>query len=216
VNTPETMDFIEVLRCEGPVIWSPIDVIDWQVVIDELGDGPYSANVFQAAANFPDLVAAQSAIRALVRSLSDPGAAQEIVAVLCAGFPVPAELLEPLFEDLEHVSFRGDAHYGVRSSTLKGALYLSQGRPSWQYRLQGHLLEIKLTDDPHFLRHAANVISIFASMRPEPHFIELLRHRRRSFLRGRDSTETSRCRSSISTTAVRTGPNTRYFFTLSN
>jgi hypothetical protein len=175
VNTPETMDFIGVLRRDGPINWSRTDVIDWQAVIDELGDGPYSANVFQAAAKFPDLAAAQSAIRALVRGVSDPGAAQEIVAVVCAGFLVPAELLEPLFEDLEHVSFRGNAHYGVRSATLKGALYLSQGRASWQYRLQGQLLEIKLTDDPHFLRHAANVISIFASIRPEPHFIELLR-----------------------------------------
>jgi hypothetical protein len=149
--------------------------MDWAYVVGEVGDGPLSGDLFQAICGLSDMPSREQALRILLANLRDPGGAQEVVALLCGALKVPEDLQRPTFEGLSGLAFQQQRHYGVRAAALKGALYLGQGNAAWLYRLQGDLLEISTSDDPLFLRHAAAIISVVASHRPDPPFVELLR-----------------------------------------
>jgi hypothetical protein len=175
VSTPGTRAFVKSLRRGDCSAVGQDEAIDWAYVVDQVGDGPLSGDVFATICGLSDPPIREHALRILVANLQDPGAAQEVVALLCGGLKVPEELLRPTFDGLSALSFERQNHYGVRAAALKGALYLAQGNAAWLYRLQGDLLELAPSDDPLFLRHAAAVVSVVASHRPDPPFVELLR-----------------------------------------
>jgi hypothetical protein len=176
VSTPGTRALIDSLRRGGALAVGPDEAIDWACVVDEVGDGPLSGDVFEAICGLSDPPVRERAIRILLAKLRDPGGAQEVVALLCGGLDVPDDLLRPTFDGLSALTFERQNHYGVRAAARKGALYLAQGTAAWLYRLQGGLLELTTSDDPPFLRHAAAVVSVVASRRPDPPFVELLRN----------------------------------------
>jgi hypothetical protein len=175
VSTPGTRAFIESLRRGDRSAVEQDETIDWAYVVGEVGDGPLSGDLFEIICGLSDQSSREHAVRILVASLRDPGGAQEVVALLCGGLNVPDDLLKPMFDGLSALSFERQKHYGVRAAALKGALYLGQGKTAWLYRLQADLLELATSDDPLFLRHAAAVVSVVASHRPDPPFIDLLR-----------------------------------------
>ena len=175
MSTPGTRAFIESLRRGDGSTAGQDEAIDWAYTIDEVGNGPLSSDVFEAICGLSDPTVREHALRILVAKLRDPGGAHEVVALLCGGLMVPQDLLRPTFDGLSALSFDRQNHYGVRAAALKGALYLAQGNAAWLYRLQGGLLELTMSDDPPFLRHAAAVVSVVASRRPDPPFVELLR-----------------------------------------
>jgi hypothetical protein len=175
VSTPGTRALIESLRRGDRSTVGRDEAIDWAYLIDEVGDGPLSGDVFEAIFGLSDPPVRERVLRILIAKLRDPGGAQEVVALLCGGLTVPQDLLRPTFDGLSALAFERQNHYGVRAAALKGALYLGQGNAAWLYRLQGDLLELTTSDDPPFLRHAAAVVSVVASRRPDPPFVELLR-----------------------------------------
>jgi hypothetical protein len=175
VSTPGTRAFIESLqRGDRPTVGQD-EAVDWTYVVDEVGDGALTGDVFEAICGLSDPTVREHALRILVANLRDPGGAQEVIALLCGGLNVPDDLLRPTFDGLSALSFERQNHYGVRAAALKGALYLAQGNAAWLYRLQGDLLELTTSDDPPFLRHAAAIVSVVASRRPDPPIVELLR-----------------------------------------
>jgi hypothetical protein len=174
VSTESTRAFVESLK-HGETATIVHEAMDWRYIVGEIGDGPLSGDVLQAICRVPDIVKREQALRILLANLRDPGGAQEVVALLCGGFALPEDLNRPMFDGLSAISFQREKHYGVRAASLKGALYLGQRNVAWLYRLQGDLLELSTSDDPLFLRHAAAIVGVVASHRPDPPFIELLR-----------------------------------------
>lgn len=175
MSTESTRAFVESLKHGETAAVVPHEAMDWAYIIDEVGDGPLSGDVLQAICRLSDAVEREQALRVLLANLRDPGGAQEVVALLCGGLRLPEDLHRPMFDGLSALAFQRQKHYGVRAASLKGALYLGQRNAAWLYRLQGDLLELSTSDDPLFLRHAAAIVSVVASHRPDPPFVELLR-----------------------------------------
>jgi hypothetical protein len=149
--------------------------MDWTYIVNEVGDGPLSGDLVQVICSLFDPQIRDHSLRLLIANLRNPGAAQEIVGVICGGLDTPETTKKALFDAFSVAAFSQENHYGVRAAALKGALYLGQANSAWLYRLQADLLELALSDDPLFLRHAAAVVSVVASHRPDPPFIDLLR-----------------------------------------
>jgi hypothetical protein len=175
VTTPGTRTFVEsLLRGDRPAV-EQNGSINWTFIVNEVGDGPLSGDLVQMICSLSDTHIRDDALRLLIENLRDPGAAQEITAVVCAGLRGPESAKKVLFDAFCAAAFSRGKHYGGRAAALKGALYLGQANSAWLYRLQADLLELALSDDPLFLRHAAAVVSVIASHRPDPPFVDLLR-----------------------------------------
>jgi hypothetical protein len=175
VTTPGTRTFVEMLRQGDRPAIKQDEALDWIYIVNEVGDGPLSGDLVQMICSLSDPQTQDQALRQLVASLRDPGAAQETVAVVCGGLDASEPSRKALFDGFSAAAFSRETHYGVRAAALKGALYLGQTNSAWLYRLQADLLELTLSDDPLFLRHAAAVVGVVASHRPDPPFVDLLR-----------------------------------------
>ncbi|WP_146006644.1 hypothetical protein [Bradyrhizobium forestalis] len=174
MNTPNTRALVDALRIGKSPVVSGDEAIDWKYVVEELGDGPLAADLFQCICAVPMPSAASKAAEILIDRLHDPGAAQEIVALVCGGLAIPEAVAEITFSTFRRSAFTTQKHYGTRAAALKGALYLAQGHAARIHWLQGDLLAVSLTDDPQFLRHAAAVAGVVASQRPDQAFVDLL------------------------------------------
>ena len=170
-----TKRFIDSVRYdENPGVMSD-GAIDWNSVLDELGDGPFAADVFLALCDRVDgIPGIVSVLSKLLAGLNDVAAAQETVSALCAIAPPPAAMTA-FFETLRKLVHDRDRHYGARAAALRGTLYLAQFKPSLLRHLQGDLLDLDRHDDPHFLRHAAAVVGLVAAHKPDDDFVDLLR-----------------------------------------
>jgi hypothetical protein len=148
--------------------------VNWSAVLDELGNGPQSADLFQVlrldVGRIPD---APRLILRLIEGLADPGAAQEVAAVVCANH-FDAATAQRHFEVFRGLAANRNLHYGTRSAALRAALYLAQFSQRSLFYLQGDLIGADLADDPLFLRHLAAVAGLVAANNPSRAFVELL------------------------------------------
>lgn len=174
MSTSSARAFIEFLKRGDPSAFRHLKASDWPEILAEVGDGPLSADLFAGINATSELENAEYLLQPFIENLRDPGATQEIVALICGGIGIPDGLRKPMFDGLRKLAFEKQKHYGVRASALKGALYLGQGHAASLYRLQGDLLELAASDEPLFLRHAAAVVGVVASHRPDPPFVALL------------------------------------------
>ncbi|PWB82900.1 MAG: hypothetical protein C3F11_09365 [Methylocystaceae bacterium] len=169
-----TRQFIDAIQLDtDPCVYLD-EGVDWDVVLDELADGPYAADLFLLLCKRIDIIPhAPCLLSRLLSGLNDTAAAQETVGALCAIEP-PRIVVRECFETLRKIAGDRDRHYGTRSAALRGVLYLSQSERSLLFYLQGDLLNLDLTDDPIFLRHAAAIVGLIASHKPDDAFLDLL------------------------------------------
>ena len=169
-----TQRFIDSVR-GGAGTRAPIDHdIDWEAVLDDLGDGPYSGDLFLSICEWADKIPGASRLASeLLAGLTDVGAAQETVGALCAIAPPPT-LTPACFESLRKVAADRTRHSGARAAALRGVLYLAQSERSRLRYLEGDLLALDLRDDPDFLRHAAAVLGLICAHRPDADFVVML------------------------------------------
>lgn len=152
-----------------------LGAIDWDVVVAELGNGPYTADLFVAICNVAgDRLETPDLLARLLSDLTDVAATQECVQALCA-MPPPRAAIRQCFASLQGLVSDRNRHYGVRAAALRGALYLAQSDPPSLRRLEGDLLAIDIADEPNFLRHVAAVLGLLASRRPDTDMLDVLR-----------------------------------------
>lgn len=140
----------------------------------ESADGPAAADLFVWFCRHPQVEIAQPAALGIVRSIWDPGAMAEVVAWLTRGGDVPPQMRRNLWRAFLDRAEEREAHYGVRSQALYGAMVLSQDERSLLRRFQGTLLDIDSGDDGHFLRHVAKIVGVVLAHEPDEAFRALL------------------------------------------
>jgi hypothetical protein len=140
-----------------------------------LSDGPFAADLFalfsHQAISIPRLA---SAMVYMVQNTMDPGSMAEIVCYMADGLNLQDEIIRGLHTALLERSKERSTHYGLRSHALRGALILSQDRPSLLRLLQAHLIEIDTSDDGMYLRHVSKIIGTVLAHERDTYLEELL------------------------------------------
>jgi hypothetical protein len=141
---------------------------DIRAAVKSTSEGPEGATLFAWLCQHPQSEAAQPNALEIVRCTSDPGTMIEIVAWLTRGAELPAGMQRELWREFLKRAEDRDAHYGVRSHALYGAMFIAQRERSLLRRFQGTLLDIQPNDDGNYLRHAAKVIGAVLAHEADP------------------------------------------------
>jgi hypothetical protein len=169
-----TQAFVDRIRAGADARAPVAPGIDWDVVADDLGDGPYAGDTFLAVlSNASEIPSVQSVTSKLLARLSDVAATQEVVGVLCASEP-PMAIVQACFEGLQKLADDRARHYGARATALRGALYLAQFEASCLRYLEGDLLRLDMSDDGGFLRGAAAIVGLICSHKPDGDLVAVL------------------------------------------
>ncbi|WP_018042880.1 hypothetical protein [Methylobacterium sp. 88A] len=120
-------------------------------------DGIDGADVFVALVGHSRSEFAMPAVTELVRSGFDTLSMVEIASWLGRGGVVPASSGRTLGQAFLTRAKDKASDYGSRAHALKAAMVLAQSDRSLLRRLQSDLLDLDLTDDGDFLRHAARI-----------------------------------------------------------
>lgn len=156
--------------------WFDLTVVTPDDLKSALGaaDGPIAASLFVWFCRHPQVESAQSAALEVVRTVWDPGAMAEIVAWLTRGADVPARMRRELWQTFVDRAEDREAHYGVRSQALYGAMVLAQNERSLLRRFQGTLLDLDPGDNGYYLRHAAKIVGVVLAHEPDEELRALL------------------------------------------
>lgn len=133
----------------------------------EAAEGVAGADLFIALASHRRGEVTLPAAEEIVRAAGDVVAMIEIAGWLARGGTVPEPARRALGKAfLDRARDRG-ADYGSRSHALKAAMVLAQSERSLLLRLQAELLDLDLTDDGDFLRHAARIAGAVLAHEPD-------------------------------------------------
>lgn len=136
---------------------------DFFVSIEDLANGPIAVPFFFWLCTHSNSALAISGAERLLYVSCDPAVLGEIVDVWTHGLNISDEVIRRFWATLVYRIEDRSQSYGVRATALHGAVLLSQNIPALLRKLQGALLDIDNSDDPHFLRHLAKVLGTFLS-----------------------------------------------------
>lgn len=132
-----------------------------------VSDGPATVHLFIWACGHRQAHEARRIALRIIETTTDPGVMAEIVAFLTRGTDLDQEMGRSLWQAFLNRADDRDAHYGVRSQALYGAMFLAQGERSLLRRFQGTLLDISRDDDSRYLRHVARIAGAVLAHEPD-------------------------------------------------
>lgn len=141
--------------------------------LTDLADHPLAPDVFVGLCRSEAERSLHAAVH-LVALTPDPAVMAEVVRSVANGLPLPDRAAGKLHETMIFRAADRQAHWGLRSQALLGALQLSQSDPSRMFGLLAFLVRLTVDDHADFLKHAAKIVGLVQAHRPEPELEAIL------------------------------------------